>query len=89
MIKIEDLAKLAKLDLSKEELKLFSQQMPDIIQFVDTLSLVSINEEAEFHSYGQNVWRQDEILSWDKEERETALKQGPLESGFVISPKIR
>lgn len=89
MIKIEDLAKLAKLDLSKEELKLFSQQMPDIIQFVDTLSLVNIKENKEFHSYRQNVWRQDEILSWDKEERETALKQGPRESGFVISPKIR
>ncbi len=89
MIKIEDLASLAKLDLTKEELELFKRQMPAIVEFVDTLSLVEISEKKEASSYNKNVWRQDEVLSWDKEEREVALKQGPLESGFVVSPKIR
>jgi aspartyl/glutamyl-tRNA(Asn/Gln) amidotransferase C subunit len=89
MINIKELADLAKLDLNKEELALYSQQMPDIIKFVDTLLEVEINDDFEFQSYNQNVWRQDEVLSWDKEERKAALEQGPLESGFVISPKIR
>lgn len=89
MINIKELAQLAKLDLSKEELELYSQQMPNIIKFVDTLTRLEVNDKFEFQSYNQNVWRHDEVLSWDQEEREAALKQGPLESGFVVSPKIR
>ncbi len=89
MIKIEELAKLAKLNLSQEELILFSQQMPDIIKFVDILRTVEISNQIEPKSYISNVWREDQVLSWDSEEREVALNQGLRESGFVVSPKIR
>lgn len=89
MIKIEDLASLAKLKLNKEELAIFSQQMPEIIKFVDQLLEIEVSNDYQASSYNQNIWRNDEVSSWDKDERQTALEQGLLESGFVVSPKIR
>ena len=83
---IEHIAKLARLDLSEEEIKLYGTQLTGILNFIDQLQEVDTdNVEPTAQVTGlNNVFREDVAVDWDRTEVEVGLKQAPgLENGQV------
>ncbi len=84
---VENLAELAKLELSNEEKQSFLKDMEEILGYIKQIEAVDVSEvEAEFKIY--NVWREDA-----KEEREFSrdliLGQFPdSQDGFLKVKKI-
>ncbi|MEW5757854.1 MAG: Asp-tRNA(Asn)/Glu-tRNA(Gln) amidotransferase subunit GatC [Candidatus Omnitrophota bacterium] len=83
------LAKLARINLSKEELEAFSRQLDDILSYIDKLKTLDLsNVEPTTHALQiKNVFRNDlvkESLSQDE-----ALKNAPRkEKNSFKVPKI-
>ena len=83
------LADLAKLELQASEVSLFSKQLTEIVNFVETLNRIdkkTIDKETKV--YQNNVLREDEAIDSLKEEKELALKSANLNSNLVVAPKI-
>lgn len=57
-VDVEALAKLAKLEVSPEELSRLGKEIPDILKFVETIQEVSENVIAEEATH-RNVMRED------------------------------
>jgi aspartyl-tRNA(Asn)/glutamyl-tRNA(Gln) amidotransferase subunit C len=76
---IKHIAKLARLDLSDEELETYGGQLVDILNFVDKLQEVDTSGvEPMAHTTGsENVLREDEVESWNEQEVDNALNQAP------------
>jgi len=74
---VEHLAKLARIDLSKEEIEKFQNQLSSILDYVAKLKKVDLNKkDASFRkSKIQNVSRSDQKKSSTKQKR--LLKQAP------------
>lgn len=60
------LARLARLDLSDEEVELFRSQLSDILQYVEQLKKVDVSGlEPTTHVTGlKNVMREDEVIDY-------------------------
>jgi aspartyl-tRNA(Asn)/glutamyl-tRNA(Gln) amidotransferase subunit C len=88
---IEHIAKLARLELSEDEIKLYGTQLTGILNFIDQLQEVNTdNIEPTAQITGlNNVFREDEVVDWDRAEVENALKQAPgVENGQVKVKRI-
>jgi aspartyl-tRNA(Asn)/glutamyl-tRNA(Gln) amidotransferase subunit C len=81
-------AQLAKLELSEEEVELFSRQLADILNFVNQMNEVDTEGVEPFVlDYGQTPMREDTPQpSLPKEEIE---KNAPeFENGYFVVPRI-
>jgi aspartyl-tRNA(Asn)/glutamyl-tRNA(Gln) amidotransferase subunit C len=81
-------AQLAKLELSDEEVELFSKQLADILNFVDQMKEVDTEGVPPFVlDYGETPMREDiPQPSLPKEEIE---KNAPeFENGYFVVPRI-
>jgi aspartyl-tRNA(Asn)/glutamyl-tRNA(Gln) amidotransferase subunit C len=81
-------AQLAKLELSEEEVELFSRQLADILNFVNQMNEVDTEGVEPFVlDYGQTPMREDiPQPSLPKEEIE---KNAPeFENGYFVVPRI-
>jgi aspartyl-tRNA(Asn)/glutamyl-tRNA(Gln) amidotransferase subunit C len=88
---IEHIAKLARLGLNDEELKMYGTQLAGILNFVGELQGVKTDDiEPTAQVTGLvDVFREDLAVDWDKDEIKTAIGQAPgLESGQVKVKRI-
>ena len=76
---IQHIANLARLELSDKELKKYGSQLSDVLSYIDQLREVNtdgIEPTAQVTGL-ENVFREDEILDWDRQETKNALGQAP------------
>ncbi|MBI4532802.1 MAG: Asp-tRNA(Asn)/Glu-tRNA(Gln) amidotransferase subunit GatC [Candidatus Melainabacteria bacterium] len=86
---VEHVAKLARLALSEDEKKLYSEQLAKIIEYFDQLNDVNTtNVEPMAHALAVvNVMREDVVVS--SPGRDLLLKNAPQsENGFFKVPRI-
>jgi len=85
---IKHIAKLARLDLSVEELEKYGKQLSVVLDYINQLQEVNTNniEPTAQVTELYDVFRNDEILNWDSEEIENSLKKAPqgLEERQII-----
>lgn len=87
---IKHIAQLSRLELSATELKTYGEQLSSILAYIDILKKVK-TENVSILSQAtdlNNVWRQDEVKDWDKDEVEVALAQGDLENRLIRVKKV-
>ncbi len=88
---IKDIAELARLELSQEELSLYESQLSTITNYIDNLQVVKINKEEikdESDKLLVNVWRDDKAEPWDVNESEDALNQAERETGLIKVKRV-
>lgn len=76
---IEHVAKLARLDLTEEEIDKYGSQLSAVLDYIDQLKEVDvagIEPTAQVTGLA-NVWREDEIQDCSTEEKEAALNLAP------------
>ncbi|MFH1745008.1 MAG: Asp-tRNA(Asn)/Glu-tRNA(Gln) amidotransferase subunit GatC [bacterium] len=76
---IEHIADLARLELSDEELKKYGSQLSDVLLYIDQLQNVdteNVGITAQVASL-KNIFREDKIENWNKEEIKSSLNQAP------------
>lgn len=76
---IQHIANLARLELTDKELKTYGDQLSDVLSYIDQLKEVDVEgvEPTAQVTGLKDVFRNDEIKEWNKEEREAALSQAP------------
>ena len=79
---IQHVAKLARLELSEEELRTYTRQLGDILGYVEQLDEVSVDgvEPLAHGAHGKNVFRNDEVKP--SLDRDRALKGAPDSDGW-------
>lgn len=87
---IDNIAELSRLELSAEEKEKFGEQLGSILDYVEQLSEV---DTADVEPTAQvsgliDVWREDTVQEWDRDEVENALSQGKLEGGQVKVKRV-
>jgi len=88
---IEHIAKLARLELTEEELEKYGGQLSAILGYIDCLREVDTDgvEPTAQVTGLVNVLRDDEIKNWDKNERSAAIKEAPeIEDGMIKVKKV-
>mgnify|MGYP001094637305 CR=1 FL=1 len=78
---VEHVARLARLELTEEELELYTRQLGDIIGYVEQLNEAEVTgvEPLAHGAHGSNVFRDDRVgASLD---REAALEAAPDDDG--------
>jgi len=86
---IKHIANLARLELSEAELEKYGGQLSGILSFVEQLQEVDTdNIEPTAQVTGmENVFREDEVVAWKREEVEAALSLAPELEGEQIKVK--
>lgn len=73
---IRHIAHLARLQLTDTEVKQYRTELGGILRYVDQLQSLSLKKPTVSKiNVEPNYLRQDEVLSWDQSEIDTALKQ--------------
>lgn len=82
-------AKLARIELSEEDVEKFSTQLSDILEYVDQLQAVDTDgvEPTAQVTGLENTWREDEVMDCPADEREAALSQAPERVANLIKVK--
>jgi len=84
---VENLAELAKIELTDEEKKSLLSDMEGILGYVRQIESVEVGETEKDHKL-YNVWREDEVTP-SEFSKELILKQFPdLQDGFLKVKKI-
>ncbi len=84
---VENLAELARIELSDEEKKDLLKDMERILAYVKQIEEVKVGD-SKTHEELKNIWREDEILPREFS-RELILSQFPdTQDGFVKVKKI-
>jgi aspartyl-tRNA(Asn)/glutamyl-tRNA(Gln) amidotransferase subunit C len=87
----EQIAKLARLELTDEELKTYGGQLSAVLGYIDQLKEVDTNDiEPTAQVTGlTNIFREDEIKVWDEAESQAALDEAPaLEKGQIKVKRV-
>lgn len=86
---IQHIAKLARLELSDEELEKYGGQLSAVLNYIDQLKEVDVSgvEPTARVTGLENVLRDDKIKNWDEREIEAALKDAPEREGRFIKVK--
>lgn len=84
---VENLAELAKIDLTAEEKKQILKDMGSILEYVKTIESVKLDEvDPKYDTY--NVWREDKIGSQEFS-KDSILEQFPdSQDNFLKVKKI-
>jgi len=79
---VEHVARLARLELSEEEMEMYTRQLGDILGYVEQLNEADIEgvEPLAHGAHGENVFRADEVRP--SLEREQALSGAPDSDGW-------
>jgi len=88
---IKHIAKLARLELTKDEEKKYGSQLSAVLDYIDQLKEVDVNgvEPATQTAGLENVLRKDVIEKWDKKEIDRALVDAPeKKDGFIKVKRI-
>jgi aspartyl-tRNA(Asn)/glutamyl-tRNA(Gln) amidotransferase subunit C len=86
---VEHVARLARLELTEEEMALYTRQLGDILGYVEQLNEVDVTgvEPLAHGAHGENVFRPDEVRA--SLERERALEGAPDSDGWHFRvPKV-
>ncbi|MBU0636614.1 Asp-tRNA(Asn)/Glu-tRNA(Gln) amidotransferase subunit GatC [Patescibacteria group bacterium] len=89
---IQHIAKLARIELTDEELKKYHSQLSDILTYIDQLKEVNVDDvEPTTQTTGlENVLREDIAINWNKEEIENVLISAPeKEERFIKVKRIK
>lgn len=88
---IEHVAKLARLELTENEIIKYGEQLSCVLSYIDQLKEVDtqgVEPTAQVTGL-QNSWRSDDVEDWDDAERQAALKLAPdLEDGQLKVRRI-
>lgn len=86
---IQHIAKLARLELTDEELKKYGGQLSAVLNYIDQLKEVGVKgvEPTAQVTGMENVLRDDKVKDWDEAEIEAALKDAPEREGRFIKVK--
>lgn len=76
---IVHVAKLARLELTEEEIEKYGEQLSGVLSYIDQLREVdTVNVEPTAQVTGlQNAWREDLVEDWSDNERQAALRLAP------------
>lgn len=87
---IKHIANLARLELSSAEEIKYSQELSNILNYIDKLNEVNTDNILITSQIGGliNSWREDEVRSWDQTEVELALAQGEIFAGQVKVKRV-
>lgn len=88
---IHHIANLARLELTDEELETYGSQLSDVLSYIDQLREVDVSAVAPTAQTAglENIFREDKIEEWDKEEARVALGQAPdMEDGQVKVKRV-
>lgn len=86
---IEHVAKLARLELTEEEITKYGEQLSGVLSYIDQLREVDttgVEPTAQVTGL-QNAWREDEVVDWGAESRAEAIALAPEVEGGQI--KVR
>lgn len=84
-------AKLARIELTEDEIKVFQTQLSDILGYIDILDKAKFDEAKAVATVSQmhNSWRQDKIEGCDDEAKEAILEAAPQRDGdYIQVPSI-
>jgi aspartyl-tRNA(Asn)/glutamyl-tRNA(Gln) amidotransferase subunit C len=86
---IEHIAKLARLELTAEELEKYGGQISAILGYIEQLQEVDVDgvEPTAQVTGLTNAWREDEVNDWPKDENILALNDAPGKEGRNIKVK--
>lgn len=84
---LQNIADLARLDLSKEELVLYGEQLSSITTYIEKLQTAQPSGKQVLSNLN-NVWREDKVESWNLDESEDALLQANREAGLVRVKRV-
>lgn len=92
---VEDIARLARIELTQKEKELYSEQLSDILKFVEKLEAVDTNGVAETSQVTglENVFREDiadeqtQINADKRINREKLLSNAPAQKDGYIKVK--
>ncbi|MEK7557632.1 MAG: Asp-tRNA(Asn)/Glu-tRNA(Gln) amidotransferase subunit GatC [Patescibacteria group bacterium] len=86
---VQHIAKLARLDLTNEELRKYGSQLSDVLNYIDLLREVDVKDvEPTAQVTGlENVLREDIVKDWDEKEVEEALADAPEKEDRFIKVK--
>lgn len=87
---IKHIAELARLKLSDEEIIKLGSELGAILDYINQLNEVDTkNIEPTSQVSGlSDVWREDEVKDWDREEVSAALSQGELKNAQLKVKRI-
>jgi aspartyl-tRNA(Asn)/glutamyl-tRNA(Gln) amidotransferase subunit C len=87
---IQHIAELSRLELSAEEAEKYRTQLGSILDYVKMLDEVKTNNvELTAQVSGlMDVFREDEVKEWDKQETEAALSLGERENGSLKVKRV-
>lgn len=85
---LQNIADLARLDLSKEELLLYGEQLSEITAYIEKLKEVSLDNSEQVERELKNVWRADKVEPWDLDESELAVSQAEREAGLIKVKRV-
>jgi len=83
---IQNLAKLSRLEVSNEELAKLEQELPSILDFVETIQKAEVGKETKSPEL-RNVMRADENPHESGKYTEALLKAAPAREGNRIAVK--
>jgi len=86
---IQYIAKLARLELTDEELEKYGGQLSAVLSYIDQLKEVDVKgvEPTAQVTGMTNVLRDDKVHDWGRKEVEEALKDAPERDGRFIKVK--
>jgi aspartyl-tRNA(Asn)/glutamyl-tRNA(Gln) amidotransferase subunit C len=87
---IQHIAELSRLELNKDEEKLFASQISSILDYMKILDDVDVSGVSPTAFVGglKNVWRSDVAVSWPQDEIDLALSSAELENGLVKVKRV-
>ena len=85
LIKVDHVAKLARIELSDEEVKALEEGLPAIVEYVAKLQEVDTSqvEAREYLTDLQNQFRTDEV-KMDEQERKNVISAFPKKTGDAL-----
>jgi len=86
---IQHIANLARLDLNDSEIEKYGQQLSGILSFIDQLKEVDTDDTQPTAQVTgmENIFREDEVVDWNRKEVEGALALAPELEGEMIKVK--
>ncbi|MHB8903795.1 MAG: Asp-tRNA(Asn)/Glu-tRNA(Gln) amidotransferase subunit GatC [Patescibacteria group bacterium] len=87
---IKHIAELSRLKLSDEEMLKLGADLSSILDYIEKLKEVDTRKVTETAQVSglSDVWREDEIKNWDREEVIASLNQGELENDQLKVKRI-
>ncbi len=86
---IEKIATLARLDLSAKEKKMYAEQLSVVFDYIEMLNEVNTDNVLETCQVTglEDVVREDEVASWEEEDKKKLISSFPDKIGNLLKVK--